>query len=88
LVLRVGIARCACWHELKTILLDAAAVRSIPVSPLNSSLEGLRSYLKMMEQLTKTTERIHTLSANSKDEEAQPADAAWACLLRVFPQLM
>ncbi len=42
----------------------------------------------MMEQLTKTTERIHTLSANSKNEEAQPADAAWACLLRVFPQLM
>jgi phosphate:Na+ symporter len=64
------------WHELKTILLDAAAVRSIPVSPLNSSLEGLRSYLKMAEQLTKAAERIQSLSADSKDEETQPADAA------------
>jgi len=38
----------------------------------------------MTEQLTKTTERIHTLSADSKDEEAQPADAAWECLRLFF----
>ena len=64
------------WHELKTVLLDAAAVRSIPVAPLNSSLEGLRSCLKMAEQLTKATERVHTLSTDKDGEDAQPADAA------------
>ena len=44
--------------------------------PLNSSLEGLRSYLKMAEQLTKATERVHTLSTDTDGEDAQPADAA------------
>jgi phosphate:Na+ symporter len=57
------------WHELKTELLNASAARSIPIRPLNSSLEGLRSYLKMAEQLTKAAERTHTLGLTEKKSE-------------------
>ena len=60
------------WHELKSVLLDAAAARSVPVNPLNSALEGLRSYLKMAEQLTKTAERLSTLGVSSDMARAQP----------------
>ncbi len=63
------------WHELKSVLLEAAAARSVPVNPLNSALEGLRSYLKMAEQLTKTAERLSTLGVSS-DHGTSPAEAA------------
>jgi phosphate:Na+ symporter len=67
------------WHDLKSVLLNAAAARLIPVNPLNSSLEGLRGCLKMAEQLTKAAERIHALSLDDggddddDDEERQEA---------------
>ena len=46
------------WHDLKNVLLEAAATRAIPVNRLNAALEGLRSQLKIAEQLTKTSERL------------------------------
>ena len=49
------------WHDLKTRLLEAASRGSIPIQRLNSGLEGLRSYLKMAEQLTKVAERLVAL---------------------------
>lgn len=49
------------WHDLKTVLLEAASRREIPVQRLNSALEGLRSALKMSEQLTKAAERLEIL---------------------------
>ncbi len=60
------------WHELKSTLLTAAAARSVPIQPLNSATEGLRSYLKMAEQLTKTGERLHVLHL-SAEEPAAPS---------------
>jgi len=45
------------WHDLKSQLLEAASRRTLPINRLNSGLEGLRSYLKIAEQLTKMTER-------------------------------
>lgn len=55
------------WHDLKTQLLEAAARGSLPIQRLNSGLEGLRSYLKMAEQLTKVAERLVALG------DARPA---------------
>jgi phosphate:Na+ symporter len=46
------------WHDLKNVLLEAAAIRAIPVNRLNAALEGLRSQLKIAQQLTKTSERL------------------------------
>ena len=63
------------WHELKSELLNAAAARYVPISRLNSALEGLRSYLKMAEQLTKVTERLHTFTLDNETEENAPTDA-------------
>ena len=57
------------WHDLKDELLTAAAARTIPIRPLNSSLEGLRSYLKMAEQLTKSGERLHVLSLSTEEPD-------------------
>ena len=50
------------WHDLKSQLLEAASRRILPVQHLNSGLEGLRSYLKMAEQMTKVAERLIALS--------------------------
>ncbi len=49
------------WHDLKSQLLEAATRRTLPINRLNSGLEGLRSYLKIAEQLTKMTERLIVL---------------------------
>ena len=62
------------WHDLKTELLNAAAARYVPISRLNSALEGLRSYLKMAEQLTKVTERLHTFTLGSEPDEHASTD--------------
>lgn len=59
------------WHELKTVLLNAAAARAIPVNPLSSALEGLRGFLKIAEQLTKTSERLYALGMASSDGQVQ-----------------
>lgn len=61
------------WHELKNTLLTAAASRQVPIRPLNSSLEGLRSYLKMAEQLTKAAERLHVLRLSAEEPAEAPA---------------
>ncbi len=50
------------WHQLKTVLLDAASRRSLPVARLNGALERLRSMLRMAEQLTKAAVRLDTLA--------------------------
>jgi hypothetical protein len=64
------------WHELKSTMLEAAAMRAIPIGPLNSALEGLRSCLKMTEQLTKTSERLYALNlADDEDERPENTDA-------------
>lgn len=42
------------WHKLKDHLLEATANRRLPISHLNSAMEGLRSCLKVVEQLQKT----------------------------------
>jgi phosphate:Na+ symporter len=55
------------WHDLKDALLAAATARTIPIRPLNSSLEGLRGYLKMAEQLTKAGQRLHVLSLSAEE---------------------
>ena len=49
------------WHQLKDSLLQAAAARQLPIHRLNSATEGLRSQLKMAEQLTKATIRLYAL---------------------------
>jgi phosphate:Na+ symporter len=49
------------WHDLKTRLLEAATLGNLPIARLNSGLEGLRSYLKIAEQLTKVAERLVAL---------------------------
>lgn len=59
------------WHHLKTVLLHAATARTVPITPLNSALEGLRSCLKMAEQLTKTSERLFTLGLSSGESEGR-----------------
>ncbi len=63
------------WHDLKTDMLNAAAARHIPISRLNSALEGLRSYLKMAEQLTKASERLHAFKLSDGSGEQATADS-------------
>jgi len=62
-------------HELKSRLLEAASQRSVPIHRLNSGLEGLRSYLKMAEQLTKVAERLVALG-NLRPTELGPETPA------------
>jgi phosphate:Na+ symporter len=50
------------WHELKSVLLEAAGRGLIPASRLNGALEALRSTLKMAEQLTKAARRISLMT--------------------------
>jgi phosphate:Na+ symporter len=59
------------WHELKTELLQAASRRELPLGRLNGALEGLRSGLRMTEQLTKAAVRMDTMIA-------APAAEKWA----------
>jgi phosphate:Na+ symporter len=42
------------WHKLKAQLLEAASNRQLPLRHLNSAMEGLRSSLKVLEQLKKS----------------------------------
>ena len=63
------------WHDLKTDLLNAAAARYVPIGRLNSALEGLRGYLKMAEQLTKASERLHTFNPGDHSESVEQAQA-------------
>ncbi|MEQ8858132.1 MAG: Na/Pi symporter [Pseudomonadales bacterium] len=49
------------WHRLKTVLLEAAGRRQLPLERLNEALEGLRSGLRMAEQMTKAARRLDTL---------------------------
>ena len=67
------------WHDLKTDLLNAAASRYVPISRLNSALEGLRGYLKMAEQLTKASERLYTFNLDDGSKpEPDPAEGTTA----------
>jgi phosphate:Na+ symporter len=67
------------WHDLKSSMISAAAARSLPVSPLNSALEGLRNYLKIAEQLTKTAARLHALGSTAPPETTpEPEDGETA----------
>jgi phosphate:Na+ symporter len=50
------------WHELKSVLLDAAGRGLIPASRLNGALESLRGTLKVAEQLTKATRRLSLMT--------------------------
>ena len=63
------------WHDLKTVLLEAAASRLIPVARLNSALEGLRAYLRIADQSTKVTAHLHALN-RQVEGEAEAAAAA------------
>jgi len=45
------------WHQTKSVLLEAASRREIPVARLNGALEGLPSALRLAEQLTKAAQR-------------------------------
>jgi len=63
------------WHDLKDILLNAAAARAIPIVQLNSALEGLRSTLKIAEQLTKAAERLYTLGLSVPGSQTASADS-------------
>jgi phosphate:Na+ symporter len=49
------------WRTLKSGLLEAASVRSIPVTHLNLALEGIRSSLRIAEQLGKASQRLRSL---------------------------
>jgi phosphate:Na+ symporter len=49
------------WRSLKSVLLEAASRGTIPVHRLNLALEGLRSALRMAEQLTKAAVRLRAL---------------------------
>jgi hypothetical protein len=62
------------WHDLKSMLLNATTARRIPVSPLNSALEGLRTELKMAEQLTKAAQRLMTLRFNDAEAAEEPGE--------------
>ncbi len=59
------------WHSLKTLLLNAAAQRQLPISSLNVGVDRLRACLRIAEQLIKASSRIHRLSAANRP---QPAD--------------
>jgi phosphate:Na+ symporter len=48
----------ALWHDLKSLLLEAALQRHIPLEPLNPALDALRGCLKVSEQMTKVTQRL------------------------------
>jgi phosphate:Na+ symporter len=50
------------WRGLKSTLLEAASTRSIPVDHLNLTLEGMRSSLRIAEQLGKAAQRLVELS--------------------------
>jgi hypothetical protein len=56
------------------MLLNATTARRIPVSPLNSALEGLRTELKMAEQLTKAAQRLMTLRFNDAEAAEEPGE--------------
>ena len=45
------------WRALKTVLLDAASGRLVPIDRLNLALEGLRAMLRIAEQMTKAAGR-------------------------------
>ena len=49
------------WRRLKAVLLEAASQRSVPVERLNLALEGLRSSLRLAEQMTKSATRLFEL---------------------------
>ena len=57
------------WRALKQELIDAASVGSIPVNYLSSSLEGIRSSLRIAEQLTKVSQWQYSLSKSSPQPE-------------------
>ena len=65
----------AAWHALKDVLLNAGANRRLAITRLNSATEGLRSYLKMAEQMTKAAVRLRALN-DTKADEAEVEDAA------------
>ena len=52
--------------------MNAGANRQLPIRRLNSATEGLRSYLKMAEQMTKATVRLHALT-EAREREAEAA---------------
>ncbi|MGE0621653.1 MAG: Na/Pi cotransporter family protein [Pseudomonadales bacterium] len=69
------------WHQLKDDLLAKAAGRQLPIARLNSATEGLRDYLKMAEQISKASVRLHTLlsadkSADTSGPRAEATEAA------------
>jgi phosphate:Na+ symporter len=59
------------WHTLKDALLQAAADRRVPIKRLNAASEGLRSCLKVVEQLKKATVRQNALETRSAGMQAR-----------------
>ena len=53
------------WHQTKDSLLQAGADRKLPINRLNAASEGLRSYLRIVEQLKKAAVRQRTLTTLS-----------------------
>lgn len=62
------------WHELKSTLLAAAGRRELPVNRLNGALEGLRSALRVAEQLTKAARRQAALGLPVEGRDAAAGD--------------
>lgn len=63
------------WHDLKSVLLEAAAERTVPIGRVNAALESLRTTLRISEQLTKCALRLHELIRRDA-APAAPADTA------------
>ena len=68
------------WRALKADLLEAASVKSVPVGHLTSALEGIRSSLRIAEQLTKAAQHLAELARSAQKPRDVPVE-------RIEPQV-
>lgn len=66
------------WHQLKTVLLEAASRRQLPLERLNDALEGMRAALHLAEQITKATRRLRVMTPGATSAREAAAEAAAA----------
>ncbi len=64
------------WHGLKTVLLEAASRRQLPLERLNDALEGMRAALHLAEQITKATRRLRAMTPAAETRPEAPAEPA------------
>ncbi|MHA7815457.1 MAG: Na/Pi symporter [Pseudohaliea sp.] len=75
------------WHDLKAVMLEAAARHQLPVGSLNAALEALRGCLRMAEQLAKAAERLRALGVEAPSpvlpagpqpaQSGEPGEGPW-----------